>query len=92
MEIPPYLTNPLTFALLFAVGIVVYPVALGIYRIYFSPLRHIPGPKLSIATGWVEVWYDVIQGGQFMFAVEKWHQQYGQWGLNEASGKLLTDW
>jgi len=56
---------------------VLYPVLLGIYRIYFSPLRKIPGPKLSIATAWVEVWYDVVKGGQFTFAIEKWHQQYG---------------
>lgn len=49
-----------------------------LYRLLFSPLANIPGPKLAAATGLVEVWYDVVQKGQYVFVIEKWHETYGK--------------
>ncbi|KAI9675995.1 MAG: hypothetical protein M1817_000738 [Caeruleum heppii] len=74
---PPGL--PATHPLLgwFSVFIVLYPLVLVIYRLYFSPIAHFPGSKLAAATGWYETWFDVFQGGQFTFQVERWHEQYG---------------
>ena len=54
-----------------------YLVLVGIYRLYWSPIAHFPGPKLAALTGWYEVWFDIVLGGQFTFQIEKWHQQYG---------------
>lgn len=55
----------------------VYGIGLVIYRLYFSPIAHVPGSKLTAATGWYETYLDVFKGGQFTFQIEKWHQQYG---------------
>ncbi|KAF9889352.1 hypothetical protein FE257_007462 [Aspergillus nanangensis] len=57
--------------------IAVYLLTKPIYRLYFHPLRKIPGPKLTAATFLYEFYYDVILGGQFIFQVEKMHQKYG---------------
>ncbi|KAL9043508.1 MAG: hypothetical protein Q9214_003307, partial [Letrouitia sp. 1 TL-2023] len=49
----------------------------GITAITAGPIRHIPGSKLTAATGWYETYYDVVQGGQFTFKIEQWHKYYG---------------
>ncbi|KAF2971661.1 hypothetical protein GQX73_g1881 [Xylaria multiplex] len=56
-----------------------YTLVLGIYRVYFSPLASIPGPRLAALTGWVEAYYELIhgEGGQFMFKYREWHEKYG---------------
>ncbi|KAI0538394.1 cytochrome protein [Xylaria digitata] len=58
---------------------ILYTLVLGIYRVYFSPLASIPGPKLAALTGWVEAYYELIhgEGGQFMFKYREWHEKYG---------------
>jgi hypothetical protein len=57
---------------------VVYGITLGIYRVYFSPLSHIPGPKLAAATRWYEFYYDAIKVAKFYGQIEKLHAQYGK--------------
>jgi hypothetical protein len=44
---------------------VLYAVSLGIYRVYLSPLSHIPGPKLAAATRWYELCYDAYHVGKY---------------------------
>lgn len=61
----------------FAGGLGVYIVCLSIYRIFLHPLANIPGPKLCALTGWYEVFWDIIVGGQFTFKIEEWHKTYG---------------
>ena len=57
-----------------------YLVGLGIYRLFFHPLRHVPGPKLAALTQWVETYYECFKppGGQFMWAYQRWHEKYGK--------------
>ncbi|OAG11466.1 cytochrome P450 [Paraphaeosphaeria sporulosa] len=55
----------------------VYAITLGIYRVYLSPLSHIPGPKLAAATRWYELYYDAYKVGKFYFEIEKMHEKYG---------------
>ncbi|KAI9044814.1 putative cytochrome P450 oxygenase [Aspergillus affinis] len=57
--------------------VAVYLVVRSVYRFYFDPLSHIPGPKLSILTDLYELYYDIVLGGRFLFQIEKWHEQYG---------------
>ena len=64
-------------ALYLFLGSILYIIAVGIYRLYFSPLARFPGSKLTAATGWIETYYDVYKGGQFTFQLQKWHEKYG---------------
>ncbi|PTB66762.1 cytochrome P450 [Trichoderma citrinoviride] len=62
---------------LVAIAFVVYGACLGIYRLKFSPLSKIPGPKLAALTYWYETYYEVWKGGQYFREVDKMHRQYG---------------
>ncbi|KAE8444705.1 hypothetical protein EG329_014363 [Mollisiaceae sp. DMI_Dod_QoI] len=73
--------NTLSNFLASIIGLVIitigYYVCLTVYRLYFSPISHIPGPKLAAATWGYEFYYNVIQGGQFYKQIAKLHKQYG---------------
>ncbi|KAL8804455.1 MAG: hypothetical protein Q9182_002560 [Xanthomendoza sp. 2 TL-2023] len=58
-------------------GFTLYLIGLAVYRLFLSPIKNIPGSKLTAVTGWYETYYDVYKGGKFIFEIEKWHQQYG---------------
>ncbi|KAF5875950.1 putative cytochrome p450 protein [Botrytis fragariae] len=61
-----------------AIGLwVTYLVCGIIYRLYFSPLASIPGPKLAAMTTWYEAYYDIWLGGQYVWKIEKLHKKYG---------------
>ncbi|KAI0421158.1 cytochrome P450 [Xylaria grammica] len=73
------LVTPTQFC--FGVGAVwlLYALWTSVYRLFFHPLRHIPGPKLAALTQWVETYYECFKppGGQFMWEYQKWHAKYG---------------
>lgn len=53
----------------------------SIYRLYFDPLHHIPGPKLAAISHLYEFYYDVIREGMFVWEIERMHQRYGKVNL-----------
>lgn len=55
----------------------VYSVGLGVYRLWFSPIAHVPGPKLAALTQYYEFYYDIILGGQYTFKILELHKVYG---------------
>ena len=67
----------LAYTLAGILAIIVYIVGLGVYRLYLSPIRHIPGPKLAALTLWYEFYYDCIVGGKYTFQIQKMHEKYG---------------
>jgi hypothetical protein len=62
-----------TTIILFLLSILI----IAIYRLYFHPLRRIPGPKIAALTWWYEFYFDVIQPGQYVFKIQKLHEKYG---------------
>ena len=62
---------------LFVCIVVVYNVALVIYRLLFSPLAQFPGPKLAAASLWYQYYYDVVQRGRYTWNIAELHAQYG---------------
>jgi hypothetical protein len=56
----------------------VYSIYLATMRLYFSPISHIPGPKMVAMTGWIEFYYDYFKGGKYIFEIEKMHEKYGK--------------
>jgi hypothetical protein len=57
--------------------ILLYGFLIGIHRVYFSPLSHIPGPKIAAFTWWYEAYYDVIKRGQYVDIIKNMHEKYG---------------
>lgn len=68
--------------LLILCGVVSFLIVRTTYRLFFHPLRKIPGPRLAAATHLVEFYYDVVKGGKFIWEVEKMHKKYGSPFLN----------
>lgn len=67
---------------LFALTFLTYLLYLAVYRLYFSPLAKIPGPKLAALTGAYEMYYDLVEKARFPWKIEELHQQYGR-GLSK---------
>jgi hypothetical protein len=60
------------------IGLAVYCTLLIIYRLYFHPLSHIPGPKLAAITHGYEFYHNIVRGGLFVWEVRRLHQVYGK--------------
>ena len=60
------------------VGILSYICLLSIYRLYFHPLRKIPGPRMAAVSYLYEFYYDVIKKGMYIWEIERMHQKYGE--------------
>ena len=50
----------------------------GLWRLYWSPIAHIPGPKLAALTRLYELYYEIYQGGQYTFKIGELHNKYGE--------------
>ena len=68
------------FLLLF-LSFILYNVYIGVRRVYFSPLSHIPGPKIAIATSWYECYYDILKRGVYYKKVKEFHKKYGAYSI-----------
>ena len=60
------------------IGLIAYLVLQSIYRLYFHPLSHIPGPKLAAITHGYEFYHNIIRGGLFIWELERLHEVYGK--------------
>ncbi|OJJ83618.1 cytochrome P450 [Aspergillus glaucus CBS 516.65] len=69
--------TPGWLAAIAVLSVSLYSVALVVYRLFFSPIRRFPGPRLAAATFWYEFYYDVVLGGQYTFHIARLHEKYG---------------
>ena len=53
-------------------------VYVATWRLYLSPISKFPGPRLAALTLWYEFYYDVIQGGMYIWGIERLHKIYGK--------------
>jgi hypothetical protein len=49
-----------------------------LYRLYFHPLSHIPGPKLAALTFLYQTYYSLVNGSRFYAQIGKLHKIYGK--------------
>lgn len=54
-----------------------YIAILAIYRTWFHPLSHIPGPWLGKVSFWLEFYYDCLQEG-YVKVYPELHAKYGK--------------
>jgi hypothetical protein len=73
------LLNMTSQLVLQAVGILlaIYVFVTATYRLFFSRLSGLPGPKLAALTYWYECYYDVFQPAQYVFRINELHKAYG---------------
>lgn len=64
-------------ALILIGRLVAHMAKVVIVRLYYSPICHIPGPKLAAATWLYEFYYDIVLGGQYTFKIIELHKKYG---------------
>jgi hypothetical protein len=50
----------------------------SIYRLWYHPLSHIPGPPLAAITHLYEAYHDIVRGGLYVWEIEKMHDKYGE--------------
>ena len=78
---PPLL--PTLFLLLLLSTSLTYALVLALYRIFFHPLSHIPGPILASTTYLYQFYFNVLTrsssvgGSRFYLQIESLHAQYG---------------
>ena len=76
------------------IGFITLQLAYTIYtvitRIFLSPLRHIPGPKLAALTSWYEFYFDAIQQGKFVWKIKELHSKYGPPVLPRPNNQYLV--
>jgi hypothetical protein len=48
------------------------------YNLYFHPLAKFPGPWWAAASYLPELYYDIVQGGQYYKKVIEMHEKYGK--------------
>lgn len=79
LSLSPDFPSLSTTIILLATTFLVYITTKILYRLFFHPLSHFPGPKLAAATFIYEAYYDVFvpPGGQFATHLTSLHAQYG---------------
>lgn len=66
------------YALAFTGSLFLYRFLLVIYRLYFHPLSHVPGPKLAAATWLYQTYHSFSgEGSQYYLQIVKLHEIYG---------------
>jgi hypothetical protein len=67
-------------SLIFAivVTVVLFTLYGAFSRLYLSPIAKFPGPKIAAVTFWYEFYFDVVNGGAYVYEIEKMHQKYGE--------------
>ncbi|KIW03319.1 uncharacterized protein PV09_05530 [Verruconis gallopava] len=60
-----------------AFALIAYILCIVVYRLYLTPVRSFPGPRLAALTFWYEFYYDVWLRGKYVWKIEKLHRKYG---------------
>lgn len=81
-----------SWPMLLLLGWLSYLVTRSVYRVFLSPIAHIPGPKLAAVTRWYEAYYEIVLGGQYSFHIDKLHDKYGIPHLFRTFLNVACDW
>lgn len=54
-----------------------YLLGLALYRLYWSPIAKVPGPRLAVLTAWYEVYYDLVRPVRFPWKIKALYEKYG---------------
>lgn len=71
------ISSSILCALILVLGFTAYTIYGAIWRLYLSPIAHIPGPRFAALTFWNEFYYDVALGGKYTWKILEYHGRYG---------------
>jgi hypothetical protein len=57
---------------------IICPVIVAVYRRFFHPLNHVPGPTIAAITHLYKLYYNATGGSKFYLQIEKLHHIYGK--------------
>ncbi|KAI0415975.1 cytochrome P450 [Xylaria grammica] len=57
--------------------LILYGLLKVFYNLFFHPLAKFPGPKLAAATHLYEFYWSIVRDGEFIWQIERLHEQYG---------------
>jgi hypothetical protein len=60
---------------LYLVASLLYTV---VYNVFFHPLAHIPGPKISGATNMYQTYLSLVGGSRYYIQIKRLHKIYGK--------------
>ena len=66
------------FGLLLCSAAALVSVLKAVYNICFHPLARFPGPKLAAATGWWQVYVELVKGQPWSLKLVELHKVYGE--------------
>jgi len=72
---PPSTTQLISAILVLTVANVLWTL---LYRLYFHPLAHIPGPKLAAVTFLYQTYFSFVNGSRYYAQIGKLHEAYGK--------------
>lgn len=58
--------------------ILVYAFTLVVNRLFFHPLRKVPGPRLGALSKWYGFYHNVIRDGQYSLSFASLHKKYSR--------------
>ena len=67
----------LSVGLIVVIALIAYTLYGAFWRLFLSPIAHIPGPWFARLTFWNEFYYDVVLGGQYTWKIADYHAKYG---------------
>lgn len=87
----PKVASVSSLALIAAIALAAWTVYGAIWRLYLSPVAHVPGPWLAKLTMWNEFYYDVVKGGKYTWKLPEYHAKYGGLRLDCTLYAALND-
>ena len=76
--LPSRVVSASSLAVVATVALIAWTVYGAIWRLYLSPVAHVPGPWFAKLSFWNEFYYDVVQGGRYTWKIEEYHAKYGR--------------
>lgn len=72
-------------------AILFYAFSITVNRLFFQPLRKVPGPKLAALTKWYGFYHNVIRDGQYSLSFPLLHKKYSAWKLDLNAKQLCLN-
>jgi hypothetical protein len=72
------------WALVLPLAFILWQVNLTVYRRYFHPLAHVPGPFLASISDLYLMYFNATGGSKFYMQLDKLHAKYGMYNARYA--------